>query len=358
MNPRPVTNPQPGAPPRTAACWEGAEVAKRPDAWTRTWTAEQLDDLRVLARSFDVDSLVERLDDGSIGQAASAPLCDLAAGIRSDLIDGLGFTLLRGLNADEFDRDDLAAGLIAFGSLIGSPRSQNADGHLLGHVRDVGLDVADPSTRIYQTNERQTFHTDSTDAVGLLCLRPAKQGGESLLVSVEAVYARMVERDPALAARLFEPLATDRRNEQPPGELPWFEIPVLSWFDGQLSVIYQRQYIESARRFADAPHPDAEYSRALDLFDHLLNDPDLVLRMSFEPGDIQFVHNHSLLHDRGSFLDHDDPELRRHLLRLWLSLDGDRELPEVFAQRYGTVTVGDRGGIVVEGTARRIPVDA
>jgi hypothetical protein len=53
-----------------------------------------------------------------------------------------------------------------------------------------------------------------------------------------------------------------------------------------------------------------------------------------------------LLHDRTAFVDHDDPAARRHLLRLWLSVEGDRALPPKFEQRYGSIEIGNRGGIV------------
>ena len=56
----------------------------------------------------------------------------------------------------------------------------------------------------------------------MLCLREAKEGGESLLVSTITIYNEMMARRPDLAALLFEPVATDRRGEVPPGELPYF----------------------------------------------------------------------------------------------------------------------------------------
>ena len=97
---------------------------------------------------------------------------------------------------------------------------------------------------------------------------------------------------------------------------------------------------------------------ALDLFDALAEDPALHLRMRLEPGDAQFVHNHTMLHDRTAFEDWDEPQRRRHLLRLWLAVPGARPLPEVFAQRYGSIAIGDRGGIVVAGTTPCVPIDA
>ena len=106
---------------------------------------------------------------------------------------------------------------------------------------------------IYQTAERQTFHTDSCDIVGLLCLQTAKEGGHSALVSTGAVWNAVLQQRPDLAAALLQPVATDRRGEVPPGQQPFFTIPVLNWFEGRLSGIYHRSYVDSAQRFADAP---------------------------------------------------------------------------------------------------------
>jgi alpha-ketoglutarate-dependent taurine dioxygenase len=333
--------------------WMGSEMVKTPDTWTRRWSQEQLDDIVATASQVGPSDLVH-LDADKV---APDSIRALATEIRGDLIDRHGFTLLRGFPVDELDHATIAASFMLLGGLIGQPRSQNAVGHLLGHVKDVGADLADASTRIYQTNERQSFHTDSTDAVALLCLRTARSGGLSQLASAETVYRIVHERRPDLAARLFDPIATDRRNEQPEGQSPWFEIPVLSWHDERLTVLYQRTYIRSAARFGEAPQPTPEQIEALDLFDEVVNEPDVHLVMAFEPGDMQFVYNHSLLHDRTSFEDDPDPSSRRHLLRLWLSLPGDRELPAIFAQRYGSIEVGNRGGIVVADTELCVPLD-
>ena len=244
--------------------------------------------------------------------------------------------------------DELASTIFfGIGAHLGRARSQNADGHLLGHVRDIGADSRDPNTRIYQTRERQTFHTDSADVVGLLCLNEARQGGDSLLVSAVTIYNAMRRDRPDLLAYLFDNIATDRRGEVPAGAKPFFTIPVFSWYEGFLTVMYQRQYIDSAQRFADAPRLTADHVEALDLFDALANDPRLNISMRLAPGDMQFVYNHSLLHDRTSFVDWPEPGRRRHMLRLWLSVPGDRPLPACFGQRYGSVTIGDRGGVVI-----------
>jgi hypothetical protein len=338
----------------TAASWMGNDISATPERWTRRWSESQLDELFTLARSVPDDELTA-LD---VTTVASSSLLDLGADIRKDLIQRHGFTLLKGFPVGEVDQRTVSVAFMIVGSLIGVPRSQNASGHLLGHVKDIGGDLANLGTRIYQTNERQSFHTDSTDAVGLLCLRTAQSGGRSQLASAETVYRIMRERRPDLAAWLFEPIATDRRGEIPEGGDPWFEIPVLSWFDGRLTVLYQRTYVDSAMQLPGAPRPTSEHIEALDFWDAVVNEPEVHLIMDLEPGDMQFVYNHTLLHDRTSFVDDPDPERRRHLLRLWLSLPGDRQLPPVFSQRYGSIHVGDRGGIIVGSTELFVPLDA
>lgn len=263
------------------------------------------------------------------------------------MIDGIGFEVIRGLAVNEYSEQFTEIIFCGIGCHIGKARSQNAVGDILGHVRDVGAEGSDSNARIYQTNERQTFHTDSCDVVGLLCLKTAKEGGKSLLVSTKSIYNKMRKNRPDLLKLLFDPIATDRRGEIPQGEKPYFEIPVLSWYQGKLTGMYQRQYIDSAQRFADAFKLTDRHIEALDMFDELANDPQLHLSMQLEVGDMQFVYNHSQLHDRSGFIDHPEAEDRRHLLRLWLSLEGDRELPQCFVQRFGSVKIGDRGGIII-----------
>jgi hypothetical protein len=273
-----------------------------------------------------------------------------------DVLNWRGFVLIRGLPIGRWTRREAAIAYLGIGRHLGSMRSQNAQGHILGHVRDAGLSSQDPNVRIYQTHERQTYHTDSCDVVALLCLQPAMSGGLSSLVSSVTIHNEMQRRRPDLLEALFEPIETDRRGEVPAGQKPYFSIPVFNWHAGLLSAIYQRQYIESARRFPEVQLLTARQISALDLFDELANDPTLGMQMEFQAGDIQLVHNHTILHDRTSFEDWPETERKRHLLRLWLAPAGARALPEVYAERFGSVTAGDRGGVVVEGTTPTVPL--
>jgi len=322
--------------------WHGPAMAARRD-WVETLSARDLDELAIASTPW----LAERADlsDLTRDRFVLPTLASRLLRMQRELLDGRGFVLLRGLPLALWGRQRCAVAFYGLGAHLGRALSQNAQGHLLGHVRDEGLSSVDPNVRIYQTHERQTFHTDSADLVGLLCLQAARRGGASALVSSITLYNEMRARHPELVAHLFEPLATDRRGEVPLGARPYFEIPVFNWFAGRLSVIYQRQYINSAQRFPDAPRLSAQQVAALDLLDTLSDDPQLHFTMEFQPGDMQFVHNHTLLHDRTAFEDWPEPGRQRHLLRLWLAPDGARPLPPVFAQRYGSVVPGYRGGV-------------
>lgn len=325
------------------SAWLGADMRDSTDRWLHTLSCDEIRDLENAARHFlalgqDIREITKISFPLSVFSHHIDPL-------RQRLLNGVGVEVLRGLPVSSYTNEFAEAVFCGIGAHLGSARSQNAAGDVLGHVRDVGADASDPNSRIYQTCERQTFHTDSADVVGLLCLQDAKEGGESLLVSAVSIYNRMSAERPDLLQKLFDPIATDRRGEIPEGAKPFVEIPVLSWFEGFLTVFYQRQYIDSAQRFEEAMRLTPKHVEALDLFDKLANDPTLCFGMQLKPGDMQFVYNHTQLHDRTGFLDWPDPEKRRHMLRLWLSMEGDRPLPDVFKQRYGSIEIGNRGGI-------------
>jgi len=336
------------------AAWVGVDMAAKEDQWTRILTNAEVAELETAASGF-----LEKTADIATICKAQFKLPTLAASLKkmqAELSDGIGFALWRGLPVHQYSIEMCAAIFCGIGAHLGSARSQNARGHLLGHVKDVGGDLTNPNVRIYQTTERQSFHTDSTDVVGLLCLKEAMKGGDSLLASTVALYNEMNRRDPERAKLMFQPLATDRRGEIPDGQLPWFEVPVLNWHEGYLSGLYQRTYINSAERLAEAPRLSAQHKSALDLFDEIANDPRFHLSMRLQPGDMQFVYNHHMLHDRTAFTDWPDASKRRHLLRLWLAIPGDRPLPTVYKQRYGAIEPGNRGGIVTSNTRLNVPL--
>lgn len=330
------------------AAWKGGDMSARTE-WIHELTPEDIQ---------EIDQALAAFHEGGLSMAditpTTFPLPRLAKKLDrllNEILAGRGFVLLRGLPVERYGKGDSAIAYLGIGSHLGSFRSQNARGHLLGHVRDSGADINEAKVRYYQTNRGLEFHTDSCDIVGLLCLQTSKSGGESRIVSSVTIYNEMMRRRPDLAAQLFHAFPTDRRGEIPEGQLPWFEVPVFNWHGGHLTTIYSGQYIRSAQKNCpQARRLTPLEFEALDMLDDLTNDPSLNMQMEFRRGDMQFLHNHQILHSRTDFEDWPEPERRRHLLRLWLSPKSARPLPESFAARYGSIEPGNRGGIVVKDT--------
>jgi len=345
MPPGPITGP---------SAWRGADLAGSDDWLTRLNDADlaEIDAALAAVRKrglglIDIDRTAFPLP--MLGEKLKA--------VHRELLSGRGFTVIRGLPMDRYSTEDAATAYWGIGRHLGNPVSQNAKGHLLGHVRDLGYDVNDPNVRVYQTTERQYYHADSCDFVGLLCLRKARKGGNSSLVSSVTLYNEILARRPDLLPVLFEPFCIDRRGEVPDGMKPWFEMPVFTWHAGLLSAYYVRRYIESAQRFPEVPRLTGRQIEALDLLDSLADDPALHHEMAFEPGDMQFLHNHQILHDRTGFEDWPEPERKRHLLRLWICPPDGRPLPDSFRARWGSIEIGRRGGILVPETKLNAPLE-
>ncbi|MFT5446508.1 MAG: hypothetical protein ACI9DC_001677 [Gammaproteobacteria bacterium] len=337
--------------------WRGRELAAQQASWTHRLSEREIEELDAAMRRTRHLEFQDITPDTFVLPTLGAVLDD----VRRELLHGRGFVLIRGVPVSEYTLEESARIYWGLGSYIGHARSQNAKGHLLGHVCNLG-DQFDAfghpgKSRIYQTRVRQKFHTDSTDVVGLLCLQAAKAGGGSSICSSVSVHDEMYRLDKALWARMYAPFWRDRRGEIPPGKMPYYPMAAFHFHAGDLSTIYARDYIESSARFSELPPLDNEQIAALDLFDSLCEGPELRLDMSFEPGDIQLLHNHQILHARADFEDWPEVERRRHLLRLWLCPAQARELPDSLLERYLSIEVGDRGGIIGPDTKLCVPLE-
>ena len=243
----------------------------------------------------------------------------LVAAWTQELQHGRGFVLVRGFPVDQLDEETSALAYYALGLQLGQPMSQDAAGTLLGHVRDQGIPRTSPAIRRYATNERQDFHTDGADIIGLLCLRRARRGGESRIASAAAVYNEILARDPQALEELYEPMYWDRNDEQSPGDVPYFAMPVLSDVGGRPRFFYIGWYIRDAQRHPDVPRLTGSQFAAMQLIETIANDPAFHVEMDFQPGDIQLLNNAVMLHSREAYEDAPEPSRRRHLLRLWLA---------------------------------------
>ena len=270
--------------------------------------------------------------------------------ILDDVENGQGFKLLRGIPRSKYSDDD--CDLIYWGltAHLGTPISQNARGHLLGHVRDEGRTQADPNARAYQTSQRMDFHTDMLpmDLLGLFCLRTARHGGASKITSALTLHNVLREERPDLLDALYGQFYIDWRGEEPDGEKGFFSLPMFSERDGKVTArINSLPYYDSAARHGEQYAPTTSQREALVKVQEIANRPELMLTMDFQEGDIQLVNNHTLLHAREAYEDFPEPGRERHLLRMWIAVDDAKRRPlaDTLTERYRWV---QRGGIPVK----------
>ncbi|HZK76391.1 MAG TPA: TauD/TfdA family dioxygenase, partial [Candidatus Kapabacteria bacterium] len=190
--------------------WYGPDWIAREKEWIIVLSQDEIAELETSAERWDAAHKSGNIETIIVRNFDLPKLAPKLLALREELIHGRGFALLRGLQVANYTEREAAIIFCGLGSHLGLARPQNAQGHLLGHVRDMGMISQDPNVRIYQTKERQTFHTDSTDVVGLLCLNTAKTGGLSLLVSSSTIFNEMHKRRPDLLKLLMGPIATDR----------------------------------------------------------------------------------------------------------------------------------------------------
>ncbi len=309
----------PQGPVVSRADWVGADVCNHPSRWTVTLTQSDLAELRGAVAAVHAAGLTM-----SEVTRETFPLPTLATKVaswRDAIQNALGFVLVRALPIAQWGREDSALAYWGIGHHLGVPGAQNPQDELLGHVVDYSEEGTNPLVRRYRTTGNIDFHCDAADAVGLLCLHAAREGGQSRIASSVAIHNEIRRREPDLATRLFEPFMLDRRGEHRLGEPGHIELPGGRFASGVLRTFYHSEYFRSAARFAAGGSLDRRTLTFLDLYDTLANDPRFHLDMWLEPGDMQFISNHTIVHSRTEYRDDPEPDRKRHLLRLWLSLE-------------------------------------
>lgn len=331
------------------AVWYGREMATRDD-WIHELRDSEVSELE--AAIVGVRSRGREIIDVGREDFPLPTLGPVLSAIRHELIDGRGFALIRGIPVARWTREDIGLAFWGMGRYLGQAIMQNRKGHVLGHVTDIGVDPANPRFRGYQSAANLIPHTDiASDLVALLCLRPAKSGGLSMIASSSAIHNEILRQRPDLAQCLCEPFHVDRREEVPAGKQPFYQLPVFNHHAGRMTACYIRRFVESAQRFDAVPRLSDAQVEAMDLIDTLAKSDDIRLDMDFRPGDIQIVNNLITFHARTAYEDWPEAERKRHLLRLWLAVPEGWPLPRVYFERYEADTHGRPRGVTVPGVA-------
>src|SRR5262245_54101232 len=254
-------------------------------------------------------------------------LGDRLADAFEEVKSGRGFVLLRGLPLDGMSFERFMAAVWGIGTYFGDPISQNAQGELIGHVIDATAEDATP--RMYRSNLELRLHNDVTAMVALACWHRSQSGGVTMLASARTIRDEIERRAQHLLEPLYRGFHYHRLGEEGPDEEPVtaYRMPVFAVVNGQLSCRYQRAGLAAGHRARGVPLTDVELE-ALDLFDEVARSPANRLAFQLERGDMLVLNNYAVLHARTKFTEFPEPEHRRHLVRLWLDVDGFRSVPK------------------------------
>ncbi len=320
----------PSKPATGPSVWTGQDIRERHD-WRRTFDRAAIDEMPALLQA--------ARDGRAIGLHSNLDYPNLArilVAVREELLHGVGFVLLQGFPVTSFALPDIDTLFLAMGRLIGQPISQNSYGDLLGHVRDEGKRVIitgdTRGARGYLSNEKLLFHTDLGDAVALLCIQKSLSGGMSSMSSSMSVFNEILKTHPEYLSVYFNGFAF--RSTEADGIQTNWRLPVFTYENGLLSCAIRRMAIETAR-LNGVPYTDLE-NAALEFLDATAAREDFRYDMHMEPGDIQILNNFVTFHSRTEFVDADRPELKRHMLRLWLQFPEGR----AFLRKYPTIYDG------------------
>ena len=308
-------------------------AAEAPVNCTAAWKGSELPPLEKLAYRLSEEEITELLSAVEGAEALGRPTKELTAADfplpllserivrwRNELASGLGLQVICGVPVGVWSQAQSELFFWCFGLHLGRPGEQNPDGHLLGHVIDTGADRGGEVVRLYKTAANIDYHCDAADVVGLLCLNKAKSGGQSRIASSVSVFNELIARRPELATRLFEPLLLDIRDKEVIEAGSSLPIQPCCYADGVLRTFYHADYFRSVVRHADVPPLTELEQDLLDTYEAIASEPGMYLDMDLQPGDIQLLSNHTIIHARTDYEDYEDPAKRRHLLRLWLSL--------------------------------------
>jgi hypothetical protein len=326
-------------PVTSAAAWRGDQI-KAGEDWIYHLSPVQIAELEDLGAKF-----VEDDPDLRFVQASEYPLkacADAIAKWGSDVDTGRGFVLVRGLRTHLYSDALSSAIYYILGLHMGDPIRQNEMGDLLDHIyatSDKTMD--DPTALSSKVRDKLVFHSDSSDVVALMCLRPAKAGGASCLVSGAEIYNEILRRRPDLAPLLLEPFHWDWRRQDHNAPANTYTSPIISIEEGVFSMYAGSLYILTAQDYPGVPQLSDAQKEVLELFDEITYEPGMAIEMDFRPGDIQWLSNYGALHSRTEFFDFPEPQRKRHLLRLWLSRDAGRPVVEGFGKN-GVVQVREK----------------
>jgi hypothetical protein len=311
------------------SAWRAADI--RTEDYRVVLSAACRDEILCVAdelRAYPLPTILRTPDD------FAWPHCRAAmAEVRRILKQGVRFAVVDRLPLEEIGDEAAAAIYWLLSSMVARPVAQKLDGTMIYDVLDTGAEALPGSgIRPDKTNIEIRFHIDNAynttppEIVGLHCLRTAKSGGISRVLSFPTVHNELLASHSSLLPRLYAPFWFDRQREFFPGEKEIFAAPIFDDVEGELRARFSHHQIKGGYALKGEPIDNAG-AAALDATLDIFEEPGIAIDFEFQPGEIQFVDNRTLGHSRTEFEDYPEPEKKRHLVRLWLRDQGRRAYP-------------------------------
>jgi hypothetical protein len=339
--------------------WLGQDMANSP-RWQRHFSPQLIE---------EIDRALQAVKRRGLGwqqiAATDFPLPSIAglvADVQYELENGSGMIKLSGLPVARYSEEELRQIYFGLGCHFGQPVFQNRSGELMRAIRDESAGGTDIGKKYGQvegkgdgkpflssyartlSNGQLRFHTDRTDVVALLCVRQARKGGVSKIVSTAAVHNAILERRPDLLEVLYQDFWRSRLGEESNDAATVYPLPIFGLREGKLTSHFSLTYIEAAELVPGVPKLTAQQREAIDVL--MATMQELCYDMVFAPGDIQFLNSHVTYHGRTPFEDDASTGHDRLLLRLWLSMPNNRPLPVGHEVLWRDIEAGVyRGGI-------------
>ena len=238
------------------------------------------------------------------------------------LAEGIGFFIIDGKCFTDFSKEELIEIYQNVCRILGTLYVQNDKNQKLVQVQDSGKSMKSGG-RYHQTKEGGSYHTDSPqwekvpDFIGMCCINPAKKGGESKFVSVYSIHNKMLKEHKQFLEMLYQQFHFDKRGEFESKESPTVFEPIFTYNNNQLKCRYLRDYINDGQVIQNTPL-SKEQNEALDIFDKIIHDENLVVSYKLRQNEMVFFNNNRVMHGRTSFEDFEGIENKRLMIRTWI----------------------------------------
>lgn len=252
--------------------------------------------------------------------------------LADEIETGRGFGVLRGIPVQTYSEENckiVSWGLCSyFGALI--PQSRQGDWiNPVIDLSDITSTTRPELEHIIKRGQLRTnhaggeldFHTDTTDIFALFCLRNAKSGGASRLVSIGTIHNRIQAENRDYLRALYDGYyymsqAVDNEGGAP--RVSSRRVPVFTRKGDTVQGYYISQVVQRA-----IDHGNVRYSRiedeAREEIQRVANAPGVAHEFMLEPGDLLVVNNRAVMHARWDYEDFSELDRRRHLFRLWMA---------------------------------------